>query len=227
MIKAVIFDMYETLITHYQTPLYFSHAMAKDMNIPVSDFLAYWRPSASLRTRGELSLEDILKMIVQENNLDETIIPEIVKKRKETKIDCFKHLHPEIIPMLEELKKRGIKIGLITNCFSEEAEVIKKSILYPYFDVPILSYDVHLEKPDPAIFYLCLNQLGVKEEECLYIGDGGSHELEASTNLGMKAKQCIWYFDLPDHPGKINSQFEQISSPLDVLNELNQVEIFK
>ena len=37
MIKAVIFDMYETLITHYETPLYFTTQMAADADIPAED----------------------------------------------------------------------------------------------------------------------------------------------------------------------------------------------
>ena len=56
------------------------------------------------------------------------------------KEEAFEHLHIEIIPMLRALKKKGIMIGLINNCFSEESTVIKKSILYPFFDAVCLSF---------------------------------------------------------------------------------------
>ena len=43
MIRAVIFDMYETLITHYESPLYFGAEMAKDAGISKEDFYIHWR----------------------------------------------------------------------------------------------------------------------------------------------------------------------------------------
>ena len=55
MIKAVIFDMYETLITHYDTPLYFTPQMAADANIPAEEFRALWVLSETERTIGILS----------------------------------------------------------------------------------------------------------------------------------------------------------------------------
>ena len=48
-------------------------------------------------------------------------------------MDCFNHLHPGILPMLSGLKARGIRIGLITNCFSEEAKLIRESELFGVF----------------------------------------------------------------------------------------------
>ena len=39
MIRAVIFDMFETLITHYNSPLYFGKQMAEDAGIPENRFL--------------------------------------------------------------------------------------------------------------------------------------------------------------------------------------------
>ena len=38
MIKAVIFDMYETLITHYESPIYFGKEIAMDAGMPVEKF---------------------------------------------------------------------------------------------------------------------------------------------------------------------------------------------
>ena len=52
MVKAVIFDMYETLITHYHSPLYFSAQIAADAGIPVDKFQALWRPVEQKRTLG-------------------------------------------------------------------------------------------------------------------------------------------------------------------------------
>ena len=135
MIKAVIFDMFDTLITHYNCPLYFGADIAKDAGIPVKRFLEFWRPTEYERTIGILKTEEVIEHILRECDCySEERFQAIVKKRIEIKKECFSHLHLEILPMLKGLKERGIKIGLISNCFSEEAEVIRNSVLFPYFD---------------------------------------------------------------------------------------------
>ena len=120
--------------------------------------------------------------------------------------------------MLEELKRHDIKIGLISNCFSEEAYVIGKSCLAPYFDAMCLSYELGMRKPDAEIYAECVKRLGVKSEECLYVGDGGSSELEAAQAFGMKAMQASWYLkQREDWPVKRKDEFMQASEPIDVL----------
>lgn len=222
MIRAVIFDMFETLITHFRSPLYFGAQMAEEAGISEDSFQSLWRPTEYERTIGKLTLEDVLERILKENQCySEELLKKMVEKRIATKKDCFRHLHSEIVPMLSELKEKGLLIGLISNCFSEEAEVIRRSELFPYFDVVCLSYEQGVQKPDEEIFRICINSLGVKAEECLYIGDGGSKELEAARELGMKAVQAAWYLQEGTlQPTGRKVDFEQMEKPLDVLDYL-------
>ncbi len=116
------------------------------------------------------------------------------------------------------LKKKGLYIGLISNCFSEEVEAIKESKLYPYFDRAYLSFAQGVQKPDKEIFIRCMNGFDVKAEECLYIGDGGSFELETASKLGMTAIQAVWYLrDGTMQPSKRKEGFLQCESPLEIL----------
>ncbi len=219
MIKAVIFDMFETLITHYESPLYFGEHMAEDMGIPEEKFREIWDPSGDDRTVGKISLEEIVRQILEANQLfSEELFSKVVDKRKSVKKDCFRHIHKEIVPMLEALKKEGIKLGLITNCFSEEVEVIRDSVLFPYFDVPLLSYEEGMQKPDKRIFINCVNRLEVQPEECLYVGDGGSLELETASELGMQPLQAVWYLKEGSRQRlRRKAGFIQAENPLDVL----------
>lgn len=219
MIKAVIFDMFETLITHYESPLYFGSQMAVDVGIPEDKFQALWRPTEYERTVGKLTLEQALKFILKENQCySEELLNMLVEKRKAAKRECFRHLHPEIIPMLKELKNQGLYIGLISNCFSEEVEAIKNSELFPYFDAAYLSFEQGLQKPDEEIFVRCMDSLSVKADECIYVGDGGSLELETSKKLGMKAVQAVWYLkEGTTQPSKRKKEFTQLETPLDIL----------
>lgn len=94
-------------------------------------------------------------------------------------------------------------------------------MLYPYFDTPCLSYEEGLQKPDTAIFQRCLDKLNVEANECLYVGDGGSYELETAEKVGMKVVQAVWYLkENTVQPSKRKMEFEQIETPLDILNIL-------
>ena len=76
MIKAVIFDMFETLISHYNTPLYFGAQMAADAGIPTENFQALWRPTEAERTVGNMSFEDVLKLGVDaKHSFEDKILP--------------------------------------------------------------------------------------------------------------------------------------------------------
>lgn len=222
MIKAVIFDMYETLITHYESPLYFGEQMALDAGISVEDFKKLWRLTESDRAIGKLTLEGALELVLRGNHCySKDLLNTLAEKRKAAKVECFRHLHPEIIPMLQELQRRGLRIGLISNCFSEEAEVIRESVLFPFFDATYLSYEQGIQKPDKEIFTRCMDSLSVKAEECVYVGDGGSFELETASELGMKAVQAVWYLkEGTTQPSKRNGNFVQAETPLGVLEFL-------
>lgn len=222
MIKAVIFDMYETLITLYESPVYFGTQMAIDAGIEEEKFQAIWRPAEKGRSIGEYSFEGLLETILKKYNCySEEKMREIVGKRIKCKEEAFNHLHKEIIPMLTALKEKGILIGLISNCFSEEAMVIKKSELYPFFDVACLSYDEGVQKPDPEIFKRCIDRLNVKVDKCLYVGDGGSNELEAAREFGMNAIQAVWYLkENTMQPAKRKTDFEHLESPMEIIEKI-------
>lgn len=57
MIKAIIFDMYETLITLYESPLYFGTQMALDAGIEKEKFQELWKSMEEDRTIGKITLE--------------------------------------------------------------------------------------------------------------------------------------------------------------------------
>lgn len=63
-----------------------------------------------------------------------------------------------------------------------------------------------------------LKLLSVRTDECLYVGDGGSFELETASRLGMKAVQAVWYFkEGARQPAKRKKEFEQVERPMELL----------
>ena len=222
MTKAVIFDMFETLITHFKSTLYFGKQIAEDMGIPEKKFREIWDPTDYDRTIGKMTLEEVFEQILKASDkYDPELVRRLADKRTAAKVECFNHLHEEIIPMFETLKKQGYKIGLISNCYFEEATVIKNSVLWPYFDVACLSCELGIAKPEKEIFDRCVEELGVAYEECLYVGDGGSEELETAKLLGMKPVQAVWYLQQGSkQPTWRKPEFLQAESPLGVMGFL-------
>jgi putative hydrolase of the HAD superfamily len=219
MIKAVIFDMFETLITHYESPLYMGRQIAADIGITENKFREIWNTSEEDRTLGKKTLENVIEEVLRVNELySKELFDKIIEKRILSKRECFEHIHTEIIPLLKELKTRNIKIGLISNCYSEECDVIKDSILFEYFDSACMSCELGMKKPDVRIFEKCMKDLEVSPEECIYVGDGGSRELETARKLGMNPVQAVWYLkeEIPQLE-KRKPEFLQAESPFDIL----------
>lgn len=219
-IRAVIFDMYETLVTQLQSPLYYGTQIAQDLGLTPEVFLPDWRKTEEDRATGKRTFEEVMEMLMRQHGI---YTPEnyrwVINRRIGVQTDCFSHLHPQILPLLRELTERGIRIGLITNCFSEEAKLIRESELFPFFDAPCLSWEEGIRKPDPAIYHACLEKLGIPAENCLYVGDGGSRELETARALGMQAVQATWYRreGFEKYQAAIRPEFLQIPEPLQLL----------
>ena len=59
MVKAVIFDMFETLISYHTSPVYFGTQMAMDAGVPVQEFLTKWRATDYDRTAQMLGMKAV------------------------------------------------------------------------------------------------------------------------------------------------------------------------
>ena len=219
MIKAVLFDMFETLVTHFESPVYMAKQICADIGITEQKFREIWDTTDEDRTLGKKSLEEVIEAILRANNCYSCELFEmIIEKRKQSKVECFNHIHSEITPMLTAIKEMNIKVGLITNCYFEERDAIQNSVLFDYFDAVCMSCELGLSKPDAAIFQKCTQALEVAPDECLYVGDGGSFELESAQALGMHPIQAVWYLkDGVNQPAKRKAEFVQAESPMDVL----------
>lgn len=99
---------------------------------------------------------------------------------------ALQNVPDEITDVLEMLKRKGIRIGLISNADRIDCRYWKESKLSPFFDDAVFSCDVGLLKPDRHIYELAMRRLGMTPEICLFVGDGGSDELWGAKSAGMK-----------------------------------------
>ena len=193
---AVVFDLFETLITEWGAPKYTNQEVAADLGIDPQVFRGESAKLQAKRYSGEISdTIQFYKIILERLGIqrDENLLQAIAAKREACKRKCFGEISSEILDLLTTIKNNGYKIGLISNCSAEEVTGLKNSALYPFFDAVVLSCDVGLVKPDVKIYEHCASLLQVAPSECYFVGDGGSDELNGANNAGMTPLQALWF----------------------------------
>ena len=213
--KAVVFDLFETLITEWGHEKYTTRRMCADLGLPYEAARPFWEAMHERQYRGTLSFGDSLRELSAALGLDvdEARIAHVTEMRRRTKAACFDALHPEILPMLDALRAQGMRLAILSNCSGEEVACIRKSVLAPYFDAIILSHEMGVCKPEAAIYMLTADALGVGCDDCIFVGDGGSRELYGAEAVGMRAYRAMWYLRKMPMPIKAIPEFRCIELP--------------
>ncbi|MGC4878193.1 HAD family hydrolase [Micromonospora sp. DT43] len=89
------------------------------------------------------------------------------------------------LDVLDALRGDGHPLALVSNATSETAEAWPDSQLARRFDAAVFSCEVGLAKPDPAIYRIAAERLGVAPAECVFVGDGADGELAGAAAVGM------------------------------------------
>ncbi|MCL6442203.1 MAG: HAD family hydrolase [Alicyclobacillus sp.] len=220
VVEAVFFDLYETLITEWEqgekVADFGSPGTALGLN--EDTFRREWALRRDRRMTGEFSdycavLRDICA--AHGINADEDVLRSLHDIRLRAKSIPFQRIRPDILGMLHALKRRGVKLGLISNCAPEEVEGLASSALGAAFDDMVLSFQVGLAKPCREIYQLACDRLDVDPVNSVFIGDGGSNELVGARQAGLHAYHAAWF--QPDFiSGRIRG-FRKLARPDDVV----------
>ena len=225
MIKAVIFDMFETLVTLFEGRTYFGEDIASDVGADPALFRKEWNAIEKDRSTGKYTIEEGLELVLKKLGLySEEMVRLAASKRREALNDTFSNIPAETFELLKTLKDRGLKVGLITNTFSDEREIIRESGLMEYIDEALISYEQGLCKPDPELYRKITRLFHVEPSECLFVGDGGSKELYAARVCGMHALQCTWFHERayePHIPCPLLDEFDHADTQMEVLEYLD------
>jgi len=128
---------------------------------------------------------------------------------------------PYLDEVLTELKKKGYKLGIITNTVTSREEHVRTALrridVEKYFDVIVTSVDVGHEKPDERIFMTALRKVKVKPKEAAMVGNRVSADIVGGNRMGMKTILFKWN---KRYPEKITSPEEQPTRTIRSLKEL-------
>ncbi|SDJ40565.1 HAD family hydrolase [Streptomyces indicus] len=96
--------------------------------------------------------------------------------------------YPDTVRVLEGLRERGVLVGVVSNIGWDLRPVFREHGLDPYVDAYVLSYEHGIQKPDPRLFAVALERLGVAPADTLMVGDdrradGGAAQLGCAVHF--------------------------------------------
>ena len=106
--------------------------------------------------------------------------------------DPLVRLQPGLIPFLDRLRERGLRLAVNTNAGAEVARIHEGLGLSPYFEAVVTADDVVRPKPDPEGVGLILERFGVSPSESLFVGDSIIDQ-QTAANAGLS----FWAFNNP------------------------------
>jgi HAD superfamily hydrolase (TIGR01509 family) len=126
--------------------------------------------------------------------------------------------------LLELLRSRGLRLGIVSNAFDPPALLhgdLELLGVAERVDAAIFASEVGWRKPHPAIFERALEALGVSAERTLFVGDSLGVDLGGAAALGMRTCQAVW-FRADDDPGAPEPDFQAFTQ-MDVLTVVKRL----
>lgn len=190
MIKGIVFDLDHTLFDRYET----LRAVLPEMYKRLAD-----------KIPENVSLQDFIENFISlekkhiyygwsytaERMVEEGIFLEGTKGDDVWKC-LFAHCWPLAAvkfpftePTLIELRKMGLKLGILTNG-THEYQIRKLDMLQlnDFVDEIVISGDVGAQKPDAKPFIVMSERLGISPQNLMYVGDNPLNDIEGSRNAG-------------------------------------------
>jgi len=103
------------------------------------------------------------------------------------------HPYDGIIPALEEFKRQGIRMAVFSNKYHAAAVKVCDALLPGLMDAVLGEQPGIARKPSPEGAFKVLEQLGVRPEDAVYVGDGDT-DAEAAVNAGIRFVGVTWGF---------------------------------
>jgi putative hydrolase of the HAD superfamily len=126
--------------------------------------------------------------------------------------------------LLESLRARGLKLGLVSNAF-DPGWLLHRDLeqmgLADLLDFAVFSSEVGKRKPHPAIFERALDALGVAAVDAVFVGDRLYEDIRGAGELGMTTVQALW-FRADEHPEGAEPDFQAFTQ-MDVLNVVDRL----
>ena len=220
--RAVLFDAAETLFTTRGSVGEIYGRVARKYGSKVSSNVIQKAFLRHFKGAGPLSLDDqkrwwkdivhrVFNDVGMVQNFDQ-FFDEVYEKFRDAQGWV---LFPETLEVLEELKRRGFRLGVISNFDTRIYSVMNSLGIRDFFDAITLSSETGFSKPDREIFDAAVAAIGLPASQILFVGDSLEDDVEAGLRAGLRAV-------LIDRTGRHSARnhLERIASLKDVLDKV-------
>lgn len=204
-IKAVLFDMFDTLMLIERNHEFYSPSLMRmyrylnnqGINVPFEEFnQAYVKARDELYAKADANLEephfnvrisDTLKSLGYNYGVNNPIVTGATNEFCEEFMK-FVRIDDDAEATLKRLHGK-YKLGLVSNFAIPECvhKLLKASNIDRFFDAIVISGAINKRKPSPEIFQTTLKMLNVSAKETVFVGDTIDADIEGPKAVGMKA----------------------------------------
>lgn len=205
-IQAVLFDLGNTLVSYYRKEEF--APVLREAIVGISGELQRrgypqdrkqlieraWAMNREREDHRVWPLADRLRELFGSPASDPTLMPQLTALFLRPIFRCARP-NPEAVETLMELRRRGVKTGLVSNTpwgssgASWRAD-LQRLGLANALDVTVFCTDVGWRKPAPAPFERALSQLAVSPQEAVFVGDDPQWDVAGARSAGMP---CILF----------------------------------
>lgn len=113
---------------------------------------------------------------------------------------------PGVVEAIEHITAMGVRVSVISNSDGSVAKSLRDAGFDGRFEDVVDSQLVGFSKPDPRIFELACQRLGVDPDSVWYVGDSMHHDVGGAKNAGLAGAWLVDPLGLyPEHPQRLSS----------------------
>ena len=168
-LQGIVFD-YGGVISAPQDPGFFA-ITERLLGLGREQVLAGWAAYRSELDRGTRSPEELYRLIARDHALAPA--PEVIAEIARADYDSWAHGNLETLRWARELKAQGFKIGILTNMPPDYEPWFNRAAadFRALADAELISGQVRLVKPEPAIYALMAERMALPPEELCFLDD--------------------------------------------------------
>lgn len=227
MIKAIIFDLDNTLLDFVKMKQFAVKASIRAMNeagLNVDEESGYKDVMELYMTTGwenQLVFDDYLKQTTGEVS-NKILAAGVVAYRRAREATLL--VYPNVNKTLIELLKAQIRLAVVSDAPSREAWMRLYYLnLHHVFD-PVLTFDdTGARKPSPKPFKLALDKMNVEPDEALMIGDWPDRDVVGAKQIGMKTIFAMYGDTFGTKESGADWDVNDIYKVIGIIKELNNV----
>ncbi len=191
---AVLFDLYETLVSELSVPVRRASSLATQLGVDEAAYKREWKSRRPEILLGHYTFQEALAQIRDKlgSRVDHAVLEQLRAERVDQKTAVLAKVEPEVLAAIAEVRRRGVKLALVTNCLPEDVEGWERSPLHSFFNVTVFSHVAGVMKPDPAIYIATCRELDVTPQHALFVGDG-TDEVAGARAAGLEAVRALWF----------------------------------